>query len=96
MTVRADNRLADAPMTSVRCGRCAAEVSVRKSSWSQTSVQWNAAAMAGCPQRADAQRLAIHEGRGFFLACSALDDSIIDAVRRGQVTVVDEVASSTK
>lgn len=96
MTVRADNRLADAPMTPVRCSRCAADVSVRKSSWSQTSVQWNAAAMAGCTQRTDAQRLAVHGGRGLFLACSALDDSIIDAVRRGQVSVVDEVVSATK
>ena len=89
MTLRADNRLAEVPMTPVRCRRCAADVWVRKSSWAQTSVQWNAAATAQCTQRIDAQRHAIHGGCGLFLACSALDESIADAVRGGQVPVVD-------
>ena len=51
MTVCADNRLDDAPMVPVDCRRCAATVLVRKSSWAQTSVPWDAAAMAACAQR---------------------------------------------
>jgi hypothetical protein len=50
MTVRTDNRLTDAPMVPVTCRRCGAEVWARKSSWQQTSVQWDATAAALCPQ----------------------------------------------
>ncbi|WP_445165479.1 ferredoxin [Mycolicibacterium sp. Dal123E01] len=89
MTVRPDNRLADAPMVSVGCRECGARVEVRKSSWEQTSVQWNADATAACVQRKSAQALAGH-GSGVFLVCSALRDSIDEAVRRGQVRVLDE------
>ena len=89
MTVRPDNRLADAPMVSVGCRHCRATVEVRKSSWAQTSVQWNADATAACVQRQSAEALAGH-GRGVFLVCSALRDSIDDAVRRGRVPIVDE------
>ena len=90
MTVRPDNRLRDAPMAPVRCIRCAAGVRVRKSSWNQTSVQWDAEAMAGCRERADVQRLAAYEGQGLFLACSALSESIARAVREGDVRILDE------
>ncbi len=90
MTVRTDSRLTDAPMLPVTCRRCGAEVLARKSSWQQTSVQWNAAAVARCPQRRDAQLLAAHGGRGVFLACSELRDSITDAARRGALPVRDE------
>jgi hypothetical protein len=92
MTPRADNRLADAPMTGVRCGRCAAQVLVRKSSWNQTSVQWDAIASAGCIERSNAQQLAAYGGRGLFLACSALSASITDSVRRGMLPLVNETA----
>jgi hypothetical protein len=95
MTVRADNRLADAPMQQVQCRRCTARVLVRKSSWNQTSVQWDAAASASCQERTDAQRLAAYGGCGLFLACSALTDSITDAARRGGVSIVDEVLPAT-
>ena len=88
MTVRPDNRLADAPMVSVDCRECGATVEVRKSSWAQTSVQWNADATAVCVQRQSAQALAGH-GRGVFLVCSALRDSINDAARRGRLVIVD-------
>ncbi|WUI01186.1 ferredoxin [Spirillospora sp. NBC_00431] len=47
-TARRDERLLDAPPLPVRCRRCAAEVLVRKASWEQTSIQWNAAARASC------------------------------------------------
>jgi hypothetical protein len=92
---RIDNRLADAPMVPVACRSCGATVLARKSSWNQTSVQWNAAASARCLERRDAEALAGHSARGLFLACSALSDSIVDAVRQGQMPVVDETAAVT-
>ena len=73
--------------------RCA--VLARKSSWNQTSVQWNADASAHCLERRDAENLAPHSARGLFLACSALSDSIIDAVRHGDLPVVDETVPVT-
>jgi hypothetical protein len=90
MAVRPDNRLADSPMVPVACARCGACVLARKSSWNQTSVQWNAEASAACLERRDAENLAAHSGRGLFLACSALRGSILDAVRNGDLPVVDE------
>jgi hypothetical protein len=90
MTLHADNRLADAPMTAIRCRRCTAQFLARKSSWNQTSVQWNADGLAGCVERGDAERMAAHGGRGMFLACSALGESITDAVRYGELPIVDE------
>lgn len=77
-------------MVPVVCGSCGARVLVRKSSWNQTSVQWNADATDRCAERADARRIASHTDRCVFLACSALSASIRDAVRRGDVPVVDE------
>jgi hypothetical protein len=90
MAVRPDNRLADSPMVPVACARCGACVLARKSSWNQTSVQWTAEASAACLERRDAEDLAAHSGRGLFLACSALRGSILDAVRNGDLPVVDE------
>ena len=95
MTLRADNRLTDAPMTAIRCRRCSAQVLVRKSSRNQTSVQWDAAALAGCIERSNAERLAAYEGHGLFLACSGLGDSITDSVHRGVLPVVDEIRPTT-
>ena len=90
MTVRTDNRLADAPMVPLACRRCGAEVLVRKSSWEQTSVQWDSAAVARCPQRREAVLLSPHGGRGLFLSCSDLRESIVAAVRDGVLPVLDE------
>lgn len=90
MAVRPDNRLADSPMVPVTCRRCEACVLARKSTWNQTTVQWNAPAQASCVERREAQHLAAHSTRGLFLACSALAASIIDAVRSGDLPVVDE------
>ncbi|MCG7592534.1 ferredoxin [Mycobacterium sp. PSTR-4-N] len=88
MTVRPDNRLADAPMVSVTCRRCRADVQVRKSSWNQTSVQWTAAASQLCEERCQAAQLESHGGR-LFLTCSALAESITAAVHSGSLSVVD-------
>lgn len=90
MGVPADNRLDDAPMAPVACTRCGAVVDVRKSSWNQTSVQWSTDASARCLQRRDSERLIAGAGRGVFLVCSALRDSIVDAVRRGDLVVVSD------
>ncbi|MCV7303624.1 ferredoxin [Mycobacterium barrassiae] len=88
--VREDNRLADAPMVPVACRNCGASVWARKSSWNQTSVQWDAEAMDRCAERRQANKLSVHAGRNVFLACSALTASITDAVRNGELPVVDE------
>ncbi len=87
-SVRADNRLADVPMVPVACRTCGARLLVRKSSWNQTSVQWDAEATARCAERRDADRRAGRHG-GLFLACSALWDSINAGVQAGELGIVD-------
>lgn len=79
------------PMVAVACRTCGAQVLARKSSWNQTSVQWNADATARCHERAEAQKMSDH-GRGVFLACAALSESILNAVRQGELAIVDEMA----
>ncbi len=90
MTIRADNRLVDTPMVPVQCRACGAEVLARKSSWEQTSVQWNTDAMARCPQRRNAASLAAPGRPALFLSCSELAESIHDTVTAGRLPVVDE------
>jgi hypothetical protein len=90
VTIRDDNRMADAPMVPVECRRCAATVLVRKSSRHQTSIQWSAAAHQACPKRRAADMISAHGPRGVFLACAEMKGSIADAVRRGDVSVVDD------
>lgn len=89
MAVRPDNRLLDAPMRPVRCRRCSAQVQVRKSSWQQTSVQWDTAAVAACVERRSAQ-----PGSGpnsnFFENCSELRASIRGAAAEGLIPVPDD------
>jgi hypothetical protein len=93
--VRADNRLDQMPMMPVACRTCGAWVLARKSSWNQTSVQWNAEATARCAERREAQQISAPGSRGVFLACSALSESIIDAVRHGDLSIVDEIQRIT-
>ena len=52
-------------------------------------------ASAHCVERRDAENLAPYSARGLFLACSALSDSIIEAVRHGDLPVVDETVPVT-
>jgi hypothetical protein len=94
MAIRSDNRLDDAPMVPVSCGRCGAGVQVRKSSWNQTSVQWTGPALNRCEERCSAAQLARLNSRGLFLSCSALTESIAEAVRSGHVRVIDDSAGS--
>jgi hypothetical protein len=91
-SVREDNRLDEIPMMPVTCRNCGARVLARKSSWNQTTVQWNADATARCAERAEAQEMSGHASRGVFLVCSALSESILDAVRRGDLSIVEETA----
>jgi hypothetical protein len=93
MSVRADNRLDEMPMMPVVCRNCGARVLARKSSWNQTSVQWNSDATTRCAERAEAHKISAPGSRGVFLACSALSDSILDAVRHGNLSIVDEIAA---
>lgn len=90
MGIRADNRLRDSPLVPVDCGNCGARVLVRKSSWEQTSIQWNADAMASCPELREADALE-HHGRCLVLVCAALRESIEDAARDGSVPILDEI-----
>lgn len=81
---RTDNRLLDTPMQPLRCRACAAELLVRKSSWHQTSVQWNAEALAAC------QELGAAPMPGPSLAgCSQLRETIRDAATSGDLPVVE-------
>lgn len=89
---REDNRLDEMPMVPVACRNCAARVLARKSSWNQTSVQWNSDATARCAERAEAQKQATPGSRAVFVVCSALRESILDAVRHGELPIVDEAA----
>lgn len=82
-------------MLPVVCRSCGAQVLVRKSSWNQTSVQWNADATDRCAERAEARQASAHAGRGVFLVCSALRGSILAAVRQGELSIVDETVSAT-
>lgn len=94
--VGVDNRLDEMPMMPVACRSCGARVLVRKSTWNQTSVQWNAEATDRCTERADAQKVSEHASRGVFLVCSTLRESILDAVRDGDLAIVDETEGAVR
>ena len=79
MTPPRDDRLLDGPLLPVRCRRCAAEVLVRKSSWEQTSIQWNAEARAACAGLAGDPHA----------TCPALRSAIQEAALTGAIEVID-------
>ena len=89
MTTRNDERLDDAPMQALQCQRCSARVQVRKSSWQQTSVQWDTAARETCLERRTAARGPGANG-DFFDACSALSESIRQAATAGALAIPDD------
>jgi hypothetical protein len=93
---RTDNRLDEMPMMPVACRSCGARVLVRKSTWNQTSVQWNADATDRCTERAEAEKVSAHANRGVFLVCSALRESILDAVRHAGLAIVDETEDAVR
>lgn len=84
MTVPTDDRLLDEPMRPVQCLRCNATLRVRKSSWDQTSIQWDATAMDTCVERQAARPAPGPNGAGFE-TCQALRASIQDAVEADEL-----------
>lgn len=89
MAVRTDVRLVDAPMQPVQCSTCGACVEVRKSSWDQTSIQWDAESLQSCVQRRADSPGAGPNGRSFG-GCAALRESIREAAVRGDITIQAE------
>ncbi|MGV0834150.1 ferredoxin [Mycolicibacterium thermoresistibile] len=78
-------------MVPVGCGSCGAQVLVRKSSWQQTSVQWNAVARQRCTRRgrptADGGAVV---SDAFLVLCAPLRESIEAAVQQGALPVLDD------
>ncbi|MDQ4051240.1 MAG: hypothetical protein M3237_00885 [Actinomycetota bacterium] len=80
-----DQRLyTSARLTEVECLDCLAKVGVKKNSDHHTSIQWNDAAVAGCPELA---RRSAPTGRNAHQACSRLVASIETAVQRGAIPI---------
>lgn len=90
MAPRTDERLLDTPMLPVRCTRCAATVRVRKGSWQQTSIQWDATAAAACEERPDVLREDGPNGAQNVRTCAALRESIEGAALDGRLPVPPE------
>lgn len=95
MSVRPDNRLSDAPMAPVTCMACSASVLARKSSWEQTSVQWDAAARRLCryPSAEDTPTQAADSAKrysGWLAMCPQLRASIEAAVGDGSLRVLND------
>lgn len=76
-------------MHPVTCATCHARVAVRKSSWEQTSIQWNADAVERCLERRTAAALPGPNGAG-FLGCQSLAETVRDAVLCGELVVLDD------
>ncbi len=89
MSVRPDNRLAEASMTPLACTACGARVEVRKSSWDQTSIQWHDEAVGACLERR-ATTVAPGPNGGAFRGCGALRASVREAAVNGSLHIVDE------
>ena len=51
MKTEIDVPISELPMQSVSCTECIARVQVRKSTWQQTSIQWNSEALEACRER---------------------------------------------
>ena len=84
--IRTDDRLVESPPAPVCCTHCSAKVLVRKSSWQQTSIQWDTEAMAKCLERRDWEAATPR----LFMVCSKLRDSIDAAARNGAIRPLDE------
>lgn len=89
MAARSDDRLLDRPMEPVWCRRCAARVEVRKASWAQTSIQWDAAAATLCEERRSVRPEPGPNGDRFD-GCTALRDAIAQAVLDDSLQVPDD------
>lgn len=83
-------------MQPVVCRMCSARVLVRKSSWEQTSVQWDSAALKRCARRGSDGDMARPGYPLFFAGCAELRRSIDDAVQRGLVPVLEEESGDVR
>ncbi len=83
----ADMRLyLEVGLAPVTCAACGVEAMVKKNSRRHTSVQWTAAAVAGCPEITAARAA---NPNGFVLGCAQLKASIDAAVEDGTLVVPD-------
>ncbi len=89
MAVRPDVRLDDAPMQPVSCTSCGASVQARKSSWDQTTIQWNAAALEACVERRACTPRPGPNG-ATFVGCFALRDAVRAAAVSGELDVLSD------
>lgn len=80
---REDVRLADRPLQAHSCLTCGGTVLVGKSSWDQTTIQWDAISAAACLERRATGRLPLG-------GCFALRDSIREAAVTGALEVAGE------
>ncbi|WP_200952918.1 MULTISPECIES: hypothetical protein [unclassified Nocardioides] len=85
--VRPDVRLEAAPMQPVACTTCEAEVLARKSSWDQSTLQWDATALERCIERRTTPARSERPNRNAFAGCAALRASIREAAVRGELDV---------
>ncbi|MEQ6900934.1 hypothetical protein [Nocardioides sp. YIM 152588] len=75
-------------MTPVDCTTCGARVEVRKSSWDQTSIQWDAASRESCLERRAASPRPGPNGAA-FRGCAALRAAVREAAVAGALPVQD-------
>lgn len=85
MTHPIDERIREVPMVPVACRQCGARVLARKSSWAQTSIQWDAESTAACMERRAAGALSDTTVR----PCSQVHESIRAAAESGELAVLD-------
>lgn len=85
---REDVRLESGPMVSILCTACGARVQARKSSWDQTTVQWDVEAIGTCVERQRAWEVPGANG-AVFRGCHALRAALREAAVSGILPVVD-------
>jgi hypothetical protein len=84
----ADKRLyVESGLAPVECAQCGNQVLVKKNSAKHTSVQWTAESTS-CPEIA--AQVATGTRSAQVLGCSALKQSIVQAVRDGLLAVPDD------
>jgi hypothetical protein len=90
---RTDERLADLQMIPVECARCGAVVRVRKSSWEQTSIQWDATGVRTCVEQA--RPVPGNLRPEDFITCPGLYEAINRGALSGEIPLADEDAGES-
>jgi hypothetical protein len=83
-----DERLDDLPMMPVECARCQAVVRVRKSSWEQTSIQWDDAGVRACVERGRVNLGGVKADD--FITCAGLREAIEAGAKSGSIPLADD------